>query len=209
MSCTAIVRKIRYRRCKPAYPNLHDSMERTIIHRGQWLSYGIANWQTPGGGLSQWEFATRERCEGAVCVLAYTVDADFRPQKLIVVRQYRPPLDAPVLELPAGLIDPGSTPEETALKELREETGYLGEIISIGPAIFSSPGMTDESVHCAVIRVTGREEQDLQDHEAIEPLELPVEGLRATLQKLETAGTRMDAKLWSLAEGLELAALLG
>ncbi len=47
--------------------------------------------------------------------------------KFVLIRNYRYPIDESVLEVPAGLIDEGETPEETAVRELEEETGYLIE----------------------------------------------------------------------------------
>jgi len=44
-------------------------------------------------------------------------------------KQWRPPIDAVVVEIPAGLIDPGETVEECALRELKEESGYVGKVI--------------------------------------------------------------------------------
>lgn len=63
----------------------------------------------------------------------------------ILVEQFRPLVDAHVIELVAGLVDPGMTPEEAILKEIREETGYVGEhahFLLQGP---KSAGLTNET----------------------------------------------------------------
>ena len=46
--------------------------------------------------------------------------------ELLLQKQYRPPIDKVVIEVPAGLIDAGETVEDCAVRELREETGYVG-----------------------------------------------------------------------------------
>lgn len=50
--------------------------------------------------------------------------------ELLLEKQFRPPAGKLVVEFPAGLVDEGETVEEAALRELREETGYVGEVIS-------------------------------------------------------------------------------
>ncbi len=64
-----------------------------------------------------------------VSVLAVTADG-----RIPLVRQYRPALHRVTLELPSGLLEPGENPEETALRELEEETGFLsrGKIHTLG-----------------------------------------------------------------------------
>lgn len=65
---------------------------------------------------------------GIVAILQ-TPDA---PPSLLLQKQFRPPVDKVCIEVPAGLIDAGESPEVCALRELKEETGYVGEVIKEG-----------------------------------------------------------------------------
>ena len=58
---------------------------------------------------------------GIVAILNKTTGPE-----LLLQKQYRPPIDKVVIEVPAGLIDAGETVEECAVRELKEETGYVG-----------------------------------------------------------------------------------
>lgn len=49
--------------------------------------------------------------------------------RIVLQKQWRPPVNATVIEVPAGLMDPGESAEMCALRELKEETGYVGELI--------------------------------------------------------------------------------
>lgn len=49
--------------------------------------------------------------------------------ELLLEKQFRPPADKIVVEFPAGLVDAGESPEEAAVRELLEETGYVGTVI--------------------------------------------------------------------------------
>jgi nicotinamidase/pyrazinamidase len=93
----------------------------------------------------RWEFAQRHCGQNAVAIAALTDEGS-----VVLIEQYRPAVDAPVIELPAGLIghdaEPDETAKEAARRELREETGYeaiqLRQVFA-GP---SSAGLTDEMV---------------------------------------------------------------
>lgn len=80
----------------------------------------------------------------AVAVLAYR----HRGERLEVlgVRQKRVAVGCETWELPAGLIEPGETPEAAAARELAEETGYSG-VLELITQVYSSPGFTDEKVY--------------------------------------------------------------
>lgn len=72
------------------------------------------------------------------------------PDKLVMIRQYRYPLDAWIYELPAGLVDEGESPREAAIREMKEETGLDFTPYEEGEPAFQKPlflgaGMTDET----------------------------------------------------------------
>ena len=48
---------------------------------------------------------------------------------LLLQKQFRPPVNKVCIEVPAGLVDPGEGPEQSAVRELKEETGYVGEVV--------------------------------------------------------------------------------
>lgn len=92
----------------------------------------------------RWEYVSRARGIKAAVILA--VDDDH----VLLVEQFRVPLGAPCLELPAGLIGDeteGEAMEEAAARELEEETGYRPERIEMLGEFHSSPGMVSESFY--------------------------------------------------------------
>lgn len=65
---------------------------------------------------------------------------------VVLVRQYRVALDRPILEIPAGRLEPGEDPEIAGRRELVEELGMRGRLLPLG-ALHVSPGYTDEIIH--------------------------------------------------------------
>ncbi|MGH8442399.1 MAG: NUDIX hydrolase [Nevskiaceae bacterium] len=100
-----------------------------------------------------WEFVRRVNARGAVFVVAVT-----EARELVLVEQYRVPVGERVFELPAGIYGDSEsptneTPEQCAIRELEEETGYRGKaakVLLYGPV---APGLTDEMMY--LVRVAG------------------------------------------------------
>ena len=88
-----------------------------------------------------WEVAQRVSSNGVVCILALT-----NKDEIVLVEQFRKPIQKRVLELPAGLIDDGETSIDAAHRELLEETGYASKTAYLLCKAPSSAGMSDEIV---------------------------------------------------------------
>lgn len=144
-----------------------------------------------------WEFADRVTGAGAVCIVA--VDGEH----VLLVEEFRQAVSAPVISLPAGLIDraeAGKTQEtaiEAALRELREETGYRAhsiEQVASGPI---SAGMTTEQVTFLLARNLKAGQQMLDAGEEIKVHRVPLKQLRAFLGECSARGAAIDPKIFA------------
>ena len=82
-------------------------------------------------------------------IVVYAVTDEKKP-RLLVIKEYRYPLDEYIYELPAGIIDPGEVAEQSAVREIKEETGFDLKVYKGGNEAFRrpfymGPGFTDES----------------------------------------------------------------
>lgn len=93
--------------------------------------------------------ATREVVDhpGAVAVVPILKDG-----RIVLVRQYRYPIDSLTLEIPAGKLDLDESPDECAIRELREETGYETKNIQKVTSIYTAPGFSNEIIHVYIAR---------------------------------------------------------
>ena len=119
-----------------------------------------------------------------------TVVPVFSNGDVLLVEQFRYPMQRSLLELPAGKIDPGETPEETAARELEEEVGFRAGRLEKLAAFYTTPGFCNELLHLFVARDLqpgrsgGDEDEELSVHR-YSPNEL---------ERLVRSGKIVDAK---------------
>lgn len=141
----------------------------------------------------------------AVCMVPELPDGS-----LLLIKEFRYPLNGICIAFPAGLIDSGETLEDAIDRELREETGYCVRknakqpIHLLAQAGFSSTGMSDESVQVAFVQVEKAGEATPEPSEFIEPFILPRNNIRSFIDtNTYLVGTRTQLILELLAQRYE------
>jgi ADP-ribose pyrophosphatase len=125
------------------------------------------------------------RHPGAAVVLPVLDDG-----RVVLIRNYRIAVEETLVELPAGTLDPGEEPVETARRELAEETGYHARRMELLAAFYSSPGILDERMHLFLATGLSPGAPDLQGGEQIELLVVP---WREAMEMVRSGAIR-DAK---------------
>ena len=124
-------------------------MKTTIIHPWKWVDMVWV--EHPNNPWKLWEWVFRKWSGWVVSAVVENTSRDT----FILVEQFRPLVNARVIELVAWLIDTDMTPEEAILKEIREETGYIWkrvEYLLTGP---KSAGITNEITYEYYAEVSG------------------------------------------------------
>jgi ADP-ribose pyrophosphatase len=133
------------------------------------------------------ETVTREIVEHRDCIAAVVLDGQG---DVVMVRQYRIPTGKDLLEIPAGVMEDGESPDECVRRELQEEIGYLPtKVIRLG-GFYAAPGYCTEYIN--LFLATGLKESRLvaEDTDEIEVVRVPV----ANIAGMIDSGDICDAK---------------
>lgn len=114
-------------------------ISRQVFFRGRVVDLWVDEVRLPDGATGRREIVAHRP---AVAVVPLLPDA-----RVLLVRQFRYAVGKSLLEIPAGILEPGETPRRGAIRELREETGYrAGRLRSLG-SVLTSPGFCRERIH--------------------------------------------------------------
>ena len=178
--------------------------ELITLNQTKFLNFYEAHYENRCGQMKSWLLASRKQEEvmrrqmleaaedqvDAVLILATHEETG----KLVLIRQYRVPLNDFIYELPAGLIDPGEAYTTSVARELKEETGL--ELVAIDEEksrdkLYLSAGMTDESVALVYCTCKGELSKNyMEADEDIEPMLVSKEEAKQIIERHE----KMDIK---------------
>ena len=144
-----------------------------LVHRGHIWNVVVADYEAPDGAAFQRDIV---RSPGAVAVFPLWFADDGTPM-VTLVRQYRPPFDDMVIEIPAGMRDvPDEPTEATAARELIEEAGLRAGRLEPLVQFYPSAGMTDSVLHLFLATDLQRVERDTHgpEEQHMDVLEVPL-----------------------------------
>ncbi|KAF9184356.1 hypothetical protein BGZ51_003377 [Haplosporangium sp. Z 767] len=211
----------------------------TKLGNGRWLSLHEVKFNDPSGTQRSWEVCRRINPRSAnllkqdapsidaVDVIVIIKNKSGVATNIVLVIQYRPALGAYAIEFPSGLIDAGELPEDAALRELGEETGFSTQsghsikIVKTSPLVAYEPGLTGSCSQVCIVEIE-MEQEDLfgpksslrksrleDDEWSLQVAILPLNGLLDSLQDLQASAGGpsklvLDSRLYAWAIGREL-----
>jgi len=168
-----------------------------IVYEGQWLSVHEVLSQTKDGHEVVWETVRRKKSTVGVVVLAKLLPSC----RIILIKQYRQSIEGYILAVPAGL---GFNDPEHALVELKEETGYIGRIVSVSPILKTGASLINDSARIVCVEVNENDpvnldpQQELETGEDIQVYLVQKEKVMDFILEQQQQGVHIAANLWYL-----------
>jgi ADP-ribose pyrophosphatase len=114
------------------------------VYDGRIVKLDVDRVEAPDGSELSLEMV---RHPGAAAVVPILSQADAEDPTVLLIRQFRYATGGTIWEIPAGVLEPGESPEECARRELLEEVGATAREFSHLTSIYTTPGFTDELIH--------------------------------------------------------------
>ncbi|MYB34364.1 MAG: 2,3-bisphosphoglycerate-independent phosphoglycerate mutase [Gammaproteobacteria bacterium] len=168
---------------------------RRTLYSGRVASLGLESFK-PSEDDAEWVTMEIIRHPGSAVIAA--VD---RQNRVCLIRQYRPAASDWIWELPAGGIEFPETPDETARRELQEETGYSADQWEMLGSFYTSPGYSDEYMHAYKASHLHAGEQSLEAHEILEPHWLEIEKIEDMIRRGEIIDAKTITTMFLMASG--------
>ena len=160
------------------------------IYEGRLINLRVDTVRLENGRLTRREIIEHP---GAVAVVALDED-----DNVILVRQFRRPVEKELLEIPAGILEAGEEPIACARRELKEETGYRAECLERIGGLYPSPGFCTEHIHLYLATGLKKGLSAPEDDEDIEVTRIPLSDIPTLVSQGEICDGKTIAGLLSV-----------
>lgn len=155
--------------------------EKTIssdrIYTGKVISVKVDTVEVENKGYQKREIV--EHC-GAVGIVAIN-----EKNEVILIKQFRKPIEKVIWEIPAGKLEPGENPKECAIRELKEETGYEAQNLRLIHKFYTSAGFSNQKIYIYLATGIKPGENKLDDDESLEMYSIDLEEAHSMIVKNE------------------------
>lgn len=158
------------------------TMKTENIYKGKILNLRIDTVELPDKKYSKREIVEHP---GSVGIIPVTEEGE-----LILVKQYRKAVESSLLEIPAGKLEVNEEPKETALRELKEETGITPKKLEYISEFYTSPGFSNEKIYLFIATGLSEGIAELDDGEYIEISKVKLDELSKMIKKGEIVDSK-------------------
>ncbi len=138
-----------------------------LIYTGKNIQLRVDTVEVPNKGYQKREIIEHK---AVATIIAITPD-----NKIVLVKQYRKAVEKELYELPAGKIESGETPLDTAIRELKEETGYTASNLKLIHKYYTTPGFSNQMIFIYLAENLIPGEKQLEDDEFLDVYELDMD----------------------------------
>jgi len=163
------------------------TVESKTVYEGRILNLRVDTVRLPNGRLT-----TREIAEHSSTICVVPIDNE---NNVLLVRQYRKPAEAQLLEVPAGGIEPGENVEDAVLRELQEEISFTSDSLRRLSSFWVSPGWCTEYMHAYLATDLRPSNLSADEDENISVERVPLESIPGLIEQGEIQDAKSIASL--------------
>ena len=171
------------------------TVESKIIYKGRIVNLRDDTVKLPNGRKTK-----REIIEHNDVVAIVALDGQ---ENVLLVKQYRKPIEKALLEIPAGGVEDGEDPDTSALREMQEETGYLPKQLKKIGGVYASPGYCTEFLHLYLATDLVPSKLSADDDEHIDLIKVPLSEIPQFISSGEICDAKSVAALLTIITGID------
>lgn len=179
-------------------------IEEKTLYKGNWISLKEITYRGKKNEELKWEGIERTNTVNTVVIAARLVHSN----KYVLIKQYRPVIDNYVIGFPAGLMEDDDV-SSNALRELKEETGYIGNVKSVSPLLYSNAALLSDTIRLVNVEVDENlpeninPKQELEGAEDIEVVLIEKNQIENFVRQQQKNGLAIGLGCWYVFCGLQ------